>query len=123
MWCTLIFLMVAQVQSMPMTQEEKDTLDKFMFHIIEQMKTEFVSKTEFIPVKKVVTDHLTIIEEWNPMLIHHDNEIQKIVTITEQLKNLTKAPGPAGATGEKGNPGAKGNPGQPGTSGLPGAKG
>ena len=70
------------------------------------MKTEFVSKNEFIPVKKAVTDHKTTIEGWNPMLIHHNNEIKKIVLITEQLINLTKASGPAGATGEKGNPGS-----------------
>ena len=90
--------MVAQAQSMPMTQEEKNTLDKYMPHIIEQMKIEFVSKTEFIPVKKAVTDHKTIIEEWNPMLIHHHNGIDG-------------TPGEKGMQGKSGQSGLDGQPG------------
>ena len=110
-------------QSMPMTQEEKDTLEKFMPHIMENMKTKFVSKTEFIPVRITVIDHKTIIEGWKTMLMHHEDEIQKIVNISEQIVTLKNARGPAGATGAKGDPGADGNPGQTGTPGLPGAKG
>ena len=118
-----LFILIHLSQSNAFTEDE---LDEMWPYFLEKMEFKFVTKSEFIPVRKKVKDMNTLTEGWSPMLQHHNEEIPKIATIIEQLAELQRAPGP---TGEKGNPGVPGengldgNPGQPGPKGLPGALG
>ena len=117
------FILIHLSQSNAFTEEE---LDEMMPYFLEKMESKFVAKSEFIPVRKKVKEMNTLTEGWSPMLQHHNEEIPKIATISEQIAELQRAPGPdgpMGPPGEKGDPGEPGlkeddgNPGQPGTSG------
>ena len=118
-----LFILILLAQSNAFTDDE---LDEMLPYFLEKMESKFVTKSEFIPVRKKVKDMNTLTEGWSPMLQHHNEEIPKIATIIEQIAELERAPGPTGERGEPGVPGENGvdgNPGQPGSAGLPGASG
>ena len=118
-----LFILIHLSQSNAFTEDE---LDEMLPYFLEKMESKFVTKSDFIPVRKKVKDMNTLTEGWSPMLQHHNEEIPKIATIIEQIAELQRAPGPTGEKGEPGVPGENGvdgNPGQPGSAGLPGASG
>ena len=118
-----LFILIHLYQSNAFTEDE---LDEMLPYFLEKMESKFVTKSEFIPVRKKVKDMNTLTEGWSPMLQHHNEEIPKITIIREKIAELQRAPGPTGEKGEPGVPGENGvdgNPGQPGSAGLPGASG
>ena len=118
-----LFILIHLSQSNAFTEDE---IDEMWPYFLEKMELKFVTKSEFIPVRKKVKDMNTLTEGWSPMLQHHNEEIPKIATIIEQIAQLQRAPGQIGEKGEPGVPGENGvdgNPGPPGSTGLPGANG
>ena len=118
-----LFILIHLSQSNAFTEDE---LDEMLPYFLEKMESKFVTKSDFIPVRKKVKDMNTLTEGWSPMLQHHNEEIPKIATISQQIAELQRAPGPTGEKGEPGVPGENGvdgNPGQPGSAGIPGASG
>ena len=118
-----LFILIHLSQANAFTEDE---LDEMLPYFLEKMESKFVTKSEFIPVRKKVKDMNTLTEGWSPMLQHHNEEIPKIATIIEQIAELQRTPGQTGEKGEPGVPGENGvdgNPGQPGSAGIPGASG
>ena len=118
-----LFILIHLSQSNAFTEDE---LDEMLPYFLEKMESKFVTKSDFIPVRKKVEDMNTLTEGWSPMLQHHNEEIPKIATISQQLAELQRAPGQTGEKGEPGVPGENGvdgTPGPPGSIGLSGANG
>ena len=115
-----LFILIHLSQSNAFTEDE---LDEMLPYFLEKMESKFVTKSDFIPVRKKVKDMNTLTEGWSPMLQHHNEEIPKIATISQQIAELQRAPGQIGEKGEPGVPGQNGVDGNPGPPGLPGALG
>ena len=118
-----LFILIHLSQSNAFTEDE---LDEMWPYFLEKMESKFVTKSDFIPVRKKVKDMNTLTEGWSPMLQHHNEEIPKIATISQQIAELQRAPGQTGEKGEPGVPGENGvdgNPGPPGANGIIGKPG
>ena len=114
----ILAFLIHHGQSIPLTRFTQEELDELMPYVLQEFESKFVTKNEFIPVRKKVIEVSSVVDAWNPMLQHHNEKIgshsDEIATMYEQIATLKKVPGPRGE---------KGDPGEPGTTGLPGANG
>ena len=65
-----LFLLIHLSQSNAFTDDE---LDEMLPYFLEKMESKFVTKSDFIPVRKKVIDMNALMEEMNPMLQHHSS--------------------------------------------------